>query len=906
MTGTTHTATYDLRFEEIVQRGPDRIAIKHKTPAGYRHTTYAELHRLVHGVALGLSARGLPPQGRVAILSENRPEWAVAYLGICAAGGIAVPLDPQISPAEWLRLLEDAEVHALFVSGMLLPKLEEGLRGTALHERVICFDETSPEESQARSLAGLIDQGNRQSPAPVLPEIHPSDVMVIIYTSGTTGKPKGVMLTQENIISEITSGLTAITVTEDDVLLCLLPLHHVFASVVNMLIPLYLGAQIVFADTLKRAEILAALEEAGISVMATVPQFFYLFHGRIEEELARKGPLARKLFRGLLGLNRFCLGRLRVNLGKLMFRSIHRAFGKRLWLFVSGGSAFDAKVARDFHDLGFTILQGYGLTETAGAATVTRVEDNVIGSVGHPLPGVEIVILDPGEDGVGEVSIRGPVVMKGYYKDPQGTAQVMREGWFLSGDLGWLDARKNLFITGRKKEVIVLPNGKNIYPDELEAHFEKSPYIKEIAVVGLADSSREGAEHLHAVVVPDFDRLKANRIANAREILRDEIARLSNPLPHYKRLLSYQIQKGPLPRTTTLKIKRLEIKQAIESGKLQDTESAGAALSASASERELLDSAIGQEVLSCLRHSYHRDKPVSAGMNLELDLGFDSMERVEFLASLEQALGLKLSEDFGAEIHTVRDLISGLQQQIGASAGGGSGTRQSWGAILSAESLDREAEWQNSFSGTGPALLKWAVVRFLGLWFRILLRLKVRGLERLPHDGPYLLCPNHLSYLDALVMLAQLPNRVLQRVFFVGDSAFFANPFMRLVARVANVFPVDPDAHLLRAMKAGAHGLRSGRILGIFPEGSRSFDGRLGEFKKGAAILARELNVPMVPVAIRGTYEVWPRDRRRIRLHRVTVEFGAPIPPGEEMRDDPYGADTERLRAAVAGLIGND
>ena len=232
--------------------------------------------------------------------------------------------------------------------------------------------------------------------------------------------------------------------------------------------------------------------------------------------------------------------------------------------------------------------------------------------------------------------------------------------------------------------------------------------------------------------------------------------------------------------------------------------------------------------------------------------------------------------------------------------------RQSWGAILSAESLDREAEWRNSFSGTGPALLKWAVVRFLGLWFRILLGLKVRGLERLPHGGPYLLCPNHLSYLDALVMLARLPYRVLQRVFFVGDSSFFASPFMRLVAWVANVFPVDPDAHLLRAMKAGAHGLRSGRILGIFPEGSRSFDGRLGEFKKGAAILARELNVPMVPVAIRGTYEVWPRDRLRIRLHKVTVEFGAPIYPGAELRDDPYGADTERLREAVSALIGHN
>ena len=485
--------TYTQRFEAVVSGAPERIAIRLKTAEGYRPTTYGELHRQVRGIALALAALGLRPPQRAAILSENRPEWAVSYLGILMAGGCVVPLDPQLSPEEWRRLLDDSEAQVILVSGLLLPKLREAVTDSPLRERIVCLDAAAAAEGAGWTLDALVAWGLAKAPAPVLPESHLSDVAVIIYTSGTTGKPKGVMLTQENIVSVIAAALAAIEVSENDTLLCLLPLHHVFASVVSLLLPLYLGAQIVFADTLKRSEILAALQETGITVLATVPQFFYLFHGRIEEELAHRGVLARKMYRGLLAFNRFCIGVLHLNLGRRLFGKIHLTFGTRLRLFVSGGSAFDPQVAQDFHDLGFTILQGYGLTETTGPCTVTRVEDNVVGSVGPALPGVEVRICEPGADGIGEVAIRGPIVMKGYYRDPEGTAAVMRDRWFLSGDLGRLDKRGNLFITGRKKEVIVLPNGKNIYPDELEAHYAQSPYIKEIAVLGVADSGPPGS-----------------------------------------------------------------------------------------------------------------------------------------------------------------------------------------------------------------------------------------------------------------------------------------------------------------------------------------------------------------------------------------------------------------------------
>lgn len=900
--------TFNQQLESIVQRMPDRAAFRLKTPEGYTTVSYREAYRQARGVAIALLAMGLPRGSRVAILSENRPEWVIAYLGAYLSGMIAVPLDTQISPEEWQRLLEDSASQVLFVSGALQPKVEQAPGGAGASRAIIGFDRLPENRDARKELAGLIDWAYSLSAPPPLPECAGSDIVTIIYTSGTTGNPKGVPLTHANIMHELRGVFGAIYTDEHDTLLCLLPLQHVLASVINVLVPLYKGGHVVFADTLKRAEILQALEEAGITILATVPQFFYLFHNRIQEELAKRPPMARRLFRGMLAINRFSLRYLRLNLGKGLFSRIHRSFGARLRLFVSGGSALDPKVARDFRDMGFTIIQGYGLTETTGACAVTRVRNNVIGSVGPAIPGVTIKILDPNEEGIGEILIRGPIVTEGYYKNPEATRDSIRAGWFHSGDLGRLDARGNLFITGRKKEVIVLPNGKNIYPDELETHYLQCPYIQEIAVIGVY-SAQERGEKLHAVIVPNFDHLKAKRIANTREALRDQITALSNRLPQYKRLLSYQIQADPLPRTTTRKIKRLELKRLVEGGQLQASENAStgveaaAPAEASAADQALLASAVGQQVVQCLTETYHRDAPITAAMNLELDLGFDSMERVELLASLEQRLDLRLPEDFGAEIFTLRDLIVRLEEEAGVLTRTGAAARQSWKAILSEESIDSE-DTAPRISGTAVSLLKFLCLKtiYYGLCLP-LLRLRTRGLEHLPRQGPYLICPNHQSYMDPFVLIAPLPFSIFRRMFFVGYSALFRSWPMKIAARLTHIVPVDPDAHLLRAMKAGAAGLRKGLILCIFPEGGRSFDGTLQPFKKGAAILARELAAPVIPAAIQGTHEVWPRDSMRIRPHKVTITFGPPIRPEDSAADDAYQEDTNRLRAAVVHLL---
>ncbi len=895
--------TFNERFEEVTRRFPERTAFRMKTSRGYSTITYRAAYRQASCVAIGLLAQGLKEGSRVAILSENRPEWVIAYLGAYLARMVAVPLDTQISSAEWQRLIEDSEAQVVFVSSLLENKLREAVKDLHPAPQLIILDPISSNRDARSELPAFIAWAENLSSGFSLPKCKPSDLATIIYTSGTTGTPKGVMLSHSNIINEIRCILGAIHADENDALLCLLPLQHVLASVVNVLVPLYLGAQVVFVDTLKQSEILQALAEAGITILATVPQFFYLFHDRIDQELSKKPVWARKLFRALLLLNRWCMATLGINLGKKLFPKIHHSFGSKLRLFVSGGSALDPSVAQDFHDLGFTILQGYGLTETAGAATVARADNNVIGSVGPALPGVEVKILSPDETGVGEILIRGPMVMQGYYKNPAATQEAIHDGWLHTGDLGRLDAHGNLFVTGRKKEVIVLPNGKNIYPEELEAHYLQSPYIREIAVLGIY-SPQERGERLHAVVVPDFDYLKSKKIANAREALRDQIAALSSLLPTYKRLMSYQIQSQPLPRTTTRKIKRIELKKMVESRVLNSPQNQALVQTLSSEDQALLESFVGQEVVRCLRVTYRRAGPIVPAANLELDLGFDSMERVELVASLEQSLNLSLPEDFGSDILTVRDLILQLEQHAATATGSGSFSRQSWEDILSQESMPEQDSEPVHMSGTALSILKYACLRLLRvLLFRPLLRLEIHGLEHLPPEGAYLICPNHQSYLDPFVLAAGLPYRVFRKLFFVGHSAVFGKTLMKIAAKLTNVVPVDPDANLLRAMKAGAYGLRRGFILCIFPEGGRSYDGQLQAFKKGAAILSRQLRLPMVPAAIEGTHQVWARGSSRIRLHQVKVRFGQPLLPCQTAASDPYQEDIDALQAAVARLL---
>ena len=707
----------------------------------------------------------------------------------------------------------------------------------------------------------------------------------MMYTSGTTGFPKAVPLTHRNIQAEIEAVREAMRVNESEVVLGLLPLFHVYSQIVTLWLSPVIGARVVYVAELNSAQIENALRVGGVTALIGVPRVWYLFHKKIFDSVRARPRIVRGLFHALLSANGWLRDRLGINAGRLFFRQVHAGFGGRLRLAVSAGASFDAEVARDFHRLGFTLLQGYGLTETCGAATLTRFEDNLIGSVGTPLGGVEVKIDAPNDTGVGEVLIRGPIVTPGYYLNPEANREAFTsDGWFRTGDLGRLDAGRHLFIVGRSKDIIKLPSGKNVFPEDVEAHYSRSPLVSEICVIGVRDAAAGAAraEKLLGVVVPDFDHLKSHHIANAREAIRFELDTLGRALPEYQRLREYVVRAEPLPRTTTRKLRRFEVQRQIEaSGAAESGGREPSRFPFTPADRALIGSAAGRAICEILgRHAREPVEP-HPRMNLELDLGLDSLARAECLVALERRLGATIDPQEATDALTVGEWVALVERH----ARGGlpaAHAPESWREILAevpADSPDLAPLLRPKPVALWTA---YALLRLVYAASRLLLRLKVEGREALATTPrPFLVCPNHQSYLDAILLCATYPPNVLRRIFHVGASEYFTGPFMQRLARTLNIVPVEPDLHLLRAMQAGAGGLRAGLLLNIYPEGQRSFDGRLHEFKEGAAILASELQLPIIPVAIDGAWRVWPRGSRRLHLAPVTIRFGAPILPAE-------------------------
>ncbi|MGD9902446.1 MAG: AMP-binding protein [Vicinamibacterales bacterium] len=880
-------------FAATAARHPDNIAVEVLRQDRLERVTYRELAAMAEAVASWLAGRGVGAGDRCAILADNDARWCGVYLAMLRLGAVAVPLDTNYSADQVATVLTASGARLLVCGTRLLAVGREALGRVPVPLLRMYGDAADPTDSVDAVLAGSGAATLPPSPATR------DDAAVILYTSGTTADPKGVVLTHGNLAAERESAFAVVDVSQQDAVLGVLPLFHSLAQMANLLLPFAVGARVVYLETLNTTDLLKALAERRITIFACVPQFFYLIHQRVTGEVAKGGPMRRLLFRALLSVN-LLLRKAGLNLGPTVFGRVHRVLGGSMRLLVTGGSKFDPAIGRDLYGLGFTILQAYGLTETSGAATINQPDEAHINTVGRVLPGNELCIMPPeGEAPDGEIAIRGPIVMQGYYNRPDATAEVMRDGWFLTGDLGRIDAAGRLTITGRKKEMIVLASGKNIYPEEVEAHYRASAVIKEICVMGLSRPDEPTTERLHAVVVPDPEVLKARRITNAGELLRFEMEGLGATLPAHKRVLGYDVWLEPLPRTTTGKLRRFEIHRRL----VERTAAAAAATAAplSDADQEWLDDAHVGAALALIARRAADGGVVRPDANLELDLGFDSMERVELLTELEQRFAVTVPEAASHEIFTVRQLVEAVRP--GTDTAGNVATAPAWGTILGDLPPVTDPVLRPLLERRLAVPLFWLAARLFRL---AVTRVQVRGLEHLPASGPYLLCPNHQGFLDPFVLGGVLPYRTFSAMFAVGAAEYFQSPLMAWVARQINVVPVDPDAALVPAMKAGAFGLRHGKVLLLFPEGERSIDGAVKRFKKGAPILARHLQVPIVPVALRGLYEIWPRGKG-IQWglvwpwsgHRVRIAVGPPVTVGQDEAD---GVAAERLRDVVDAM----
>lgn len=865
--------TLPEKLKEIAEKNPNQIVIQSKQENSYKNYTYQEFYNTSLKIAANLQQLEIKPRDKIAIILENRPEWGFIYFGALTAGAINIPIDPQSSHKDLQFLLEDSESKIIFTSKKLLPNLISIVQQS---QKIIVLDWDKKSGNNLINFSELLNFAANKKDIN-FPHISPDQLASIVYTSGTTGLPKGVMLTHSNFYANFLSIKKLPFSFYQSNMLSILPLHHTFPFMTTLIVPLFLQGKITYIENINSNELLECMREAGITMLIGVPQLFNIFYQQIVNAINNKPFYIKLPFLTLLEIFWLLRKFTSLNLGKLLLTQIHKPFGKTLKYFASGGAKLDPQIAKFFIQIGFNIIEGYGLTETSPVVTYNLEKIKHLNSAGKVLPDVNLKILEPDQKGVGEILIKGPNVMLGYYKHETATQEILKDGWFYSGDLGYIDKNGYLYITGRKKEIIVLSSGKNISPEEVELHYSKSPLIKEICVL---EVSNKEEEKLIAIIVPDFEYCHKIGTVDIYGSIRWDLENLSKQLPPYKHIMGFNITKENLPRTRLGKIQRFAVKEqflhelsaGIKIEKRKETSVI------SESDLALLASPKTQQIISVIQQKLNTNKAISLDDHLEIDLGMESLDRVELVVAIEKKLGLKIPADTLAKTFIIRDLINIIEtlstsQQISSPASPVE-QKSTWKNILtmplSQNLLQKIPLHQNKLEHLGTRALN----TFLYIVFKLFWRIKVIGIENIPKDKPVILCANHISFLDGFAIAAILPTWLLNKIFFAGLANYFNAP---ILTRLMRIIPIDPNAQLINAMQASGYVLGNGYVLCMFPEGERSIDGKVKEFKKGVGILAQELNIDLVPIYISGTYDVWPRNKKFPKLfHKITITFGKP------------------------------
>jgi long-chain acyl-CoA synthetase len=607
--------------------------------------------------------------------------------------------------------------------------------------------------------------------------------------------------------------------------------------------------------------------------------------------------------------------------GKFMMYPLRNRLGPGLEKLASGGAPLDPDLAHKLEGMGWRVIIGYGLTETAPLLTLKPPDGKKLGSVGRPMPGIDIRIdpsAMPGEepeqskegyraDGPheeGEILARGPGVFSGYLDLPKETEEVFtKDGWFRTGDLGYFDEDGYLYVTGRASTLIVTTGGKNVQPEEVEETYLRDPVVREIGVL-----QRQG--RLVAVIMPDLDEIRRRDVEIDRAI-RQAVEEGSRRLPSYQRISDYTITRQPLERTQLGKLRRHLLEERFDAAR-RGEEGVGQGVGPippekmSEQDRELLENPAARRVWELLADRYP-DRHLTPDTSPQLDLAVDSLGWVDLTFEIAESTGVELGEEAIGGIYTVRDLLNAVTEQAGT---GGRVIPHALALEQPEEVLsDEQKRWLRPLGPAESAVARgmFAVNRAIA---RRVFHLRVEGVEHLPEEGPFVLTPNHISFLDPFAVAAALDYRRLRHTYWAGRvGAAFGNPLTRLISRLAQAFPIDSHRAVFSSLAFGAVVLKSQKSLIWFPEGHRSPTGKLQPFKPGIGMLLDRYPVPVVPVFIHGTHEAMPPGRVRVRPKKVRVAFGKPLDPRELEQqgegDQPQSRIVQALHERVAELMGD-
>jgi long-chain acyl-CoA synthetase len=849
-------ATLGSLVDEMAERHDLALALQMSTAEGLTRVTFADVKSGADAVAARLAAAGVARGDRVAISARNQPDWAIAFFGIVRAGATAVPVDPLLEADGWVNILVE--------SGARVVIWDESVRGRAAVEQELGGDRLTQLDMH------LVVQPDPDVSPPTV-ALAPDDLASILFTSGTTGRPKGVMLTHANFTSLIAALAPLFPLSSGDAVVSVLPLHHTFEFTCGMLLPLSRGARVVYVSEIRGDRISEAFKASRAKAMVGVPALWQLLERRILDAADSRGPLARAAFDAALEVNRWLSGHTGVDLGRILFGSVHRELGGHVRWLVSGGAALPRETQERFAGLGLALSQGYGLTEAAPVLTVARPSRRVQAGVGEAVSGVELKIDRPDERGVGEIVARGPNVMLGY-TDAAETREALDDGgWLHTGDLGRIDTRGALEIVGRLKDVVVSPTGENVYPDDVERKIGAVAHVAELAIAGIA---LRGGERLACLAVPEKDDGVdyAARMERAHAALRAAL----ETLPIAQRPAIVHMQDAPLPRTATRKVKRDAVRAIVE----------GLVAAAPPDRGGDRPTAILAIVASIRGMS---SAEVAADATLSGDLGFDSLMFNELHEALEQRFGAVDPERLrscrsGAE-------IEGMLAARSEPSSTGEGARERAG--------DRRVALPPLVQEAGRAVIG----KLQDFFYGEVMKPRVFGRANIPHNRNVIVVANHASHLDMGLVRFALGSYGDAIVSLAAQDYFFESGFKRaFFENLTNLKPIDRRASLRQSMRQASEVIDQGKTVLLFPEGTRSASGAMQEFKPLVGHLALSHGVDILPIHLAGTHAAMGKGAAIPTRRELVARIGPPL-GAHDLARLTQGMNASRAARSVARIV---
>ena len=752
------------------------------------------------------------------IIMENRPEWIYSFFTIWDKNSAAIAIDAQSSPKEILYVLEDSNPDIIVCSNETEKNILEAISNYSLKNniKVLNVDNFKIDDEKMKKIAN--SEFELRNP-------EGNQTAAMLYTSGTTGSPKGVMLTYNNLMTEMEGIYEKGIFDHRDQILALLPFHHVLPLTATVLLMLRYQTSIVFVRKIASKEIFEALEKNRVTALIGVPRVFKLFYDGIKQQIDAKF-ITRAIFK-IMSKSKS------IPLKRKVFSKVHKKFGGHLDFIVAGGAKLDPEIARFYETLGIYSLEGYGLTETSPVIAVNSKKERKIGTIGKKLYNVDVKIENE------ELWVKGPIVMKGYYNKPEKTAEVMtKDGWFKTGDLAKIDEEGYITIIGRRNSMIVLSNGKNIDPETLENRLiaKSDKLIKEAGIFNHQNK-------LAAIIIPDLLECRKRNINNVKTYIPNIVEDYNLSAHNYEKVLDYKVFEEELPKTRVGKLRRFMLPNLYEQNVVKKAKVAEP----------------DNEVYKILKEYVKKAKGIEPQPeeNLELEIGMDSLDIVEFFAYIENNFGLQLDEEKFAEMPNLKL----LSEYINEKAVKIENNEINWKQIIEEAKpiKDDKNRWITKFLKV-----------FLDVIIKVYFRIQRNGREKLD-PKPKIYVSNHQSFIDPLILGSLLPKSILYNTIFLAIDWYFKKFPLKLLVSNGNVILIDINKNIRKSVEEIVGYLKSGKNVLIFPEGARTKDGKVAEFKKVFAIISKELGIDVQCLGIKGGFEAYSRYMKFPKPKKIKV-----------------------------------